>query len=335
MLSARQKKDGEAPPELPAYVLASKKAAQDVNSHVAAVAAMDFLEPAIYGKDPPKPTAPSLARTNTRGSMIGIETPKCGACAKSVYKMEEIIAIGRSWHNACFCCSGNVGDGCKRKLVRDNYVEHKETPYCKPCYDKLFRSWVKETKAANTSALEGMLVNKRASARLIAKTFDLNAAAAAEGLATSTAALSVADAQGDQSPLHETVASRVLASNATATKENLFRASTVPDAPHTVKPSQNPYTVGKTTAFNGANKCVRCAKTVYKMEEVIAVGQVWHSACFTCGGLNADGCNKTLTRDKYVDHNAQPYCNSCFSKQFRTKGFGIGTELNTSYGEKK
>lgn len=42
---------------------------------------------------------------------------------------------------------------------------------------------------------------------------------------------------------------------------------------------------GKTTAFSGANKCVKCDKTVYKMEEIIAVGHVWHNSCFTCGKL--------------------------------------------------
>ena len=39
---------------------------------------------------------------------------------------------------------------------------------------------------------------------------------------------------------------------------------------------------------NTAPKCSVCQKTVYKMEEVSAVGRIWHSNCFTCGGGKAD-----------------------------------------------
>ena len=65
---------------------------------------------------------------------------------------------------------------------------------------------------------------------------------------------------------------------------------------------------------------------------MIAVGQIWHNDCFTCGGKNDDGCKRVLKRDGYLDHDSQPYCNSCFSKLFRTKGFGYGNTLNTDYG---
>jgi hypothetical protein len=70
------------------------------------------------------------------------------------------------------------------------------------------------------------------------------------------------------------------------------------------------------------------------MEEMIAVGRVWHALCFTCGGTSKTdpGCGKTLKRDGYVDHDNQPYCNACYSKQFRPKGFGYGGALNTDYG---
>ncbi len=39
---------------------------------------------------------------------------------------------------------------------------------------------------------------------------------------------------------------------------------------------------------NAGPKCTVCQKTVYKMEEVGAVGRIWHSNCFTCGGGKAD-----------------------------------------------
>jgi hypothetical protein len=68
------------------------------------------------------------------------------------------------------------------------------------------------------------------------------------------------------------------------------------------------------------------------MEEIIAVGRVWHNSCFVCSGTKGDGCKRTLTRDNYLDHENQPYCQACYSKLFKPKGFGYGNTLNTDYG---
>ncbi len=70
------------------------------------------------------------------------------------------------------------------------------------------------------------------------------------------------------------------------------------------------------------------------MEEMIAVGRVWHALCFTCGGTSKTdiGCNKVLKRDGYLDHDNQPFCNACYAKHFKPKGFGYGNTLNTDYG---
>jgi hypothetical protein len=65
------------------------------------------------------------------------------------------------------------------------------------------------------------------------------------------------------------------------------------------------------------------------MEEMLAIGKLWHKNCFTCGGVNSDGCKKTLSRDGYVDHDQEPYCNACYSRLFRPKGFSISSGLNT------
>lgn len=70
----------------------------------------------------------------------------------------------------------------------------------------------------------------------------------------------------------------------------------------------------------GVNKCFICARTVYKMEEVIAAGQCWHLGCFNCGGNNTDGCNKRLRRDGYTVHNTQPYCPACSTKLSKLEG---------------
>ena len=50
------------------------------------------------------------------------------------------------------------------------------------------------------------------------------------------------------------------------------------------------------------------------------------------GGSKKDGCGRVLTRDKYVDHDNEPYCSACYSKLFRPKGFGFGNTLSTDYG---
>lgn len=68
------------------------------------------------------------------------------------------------------------------------------------------------------------------------------------------------------------------------------------------------------------------------MEEVIALKQTWHKLCFKCGIKSNNGCNRTLTLDKYLEHNMEPYCNNCYGSLFRPKGYGISTNVQTDYG---
>lgn len=44
------------------------------------------------------------------------------------------------------------------------------------------------------------------------------------------------------------------------------------------------------------SKCPRCTKTVYMAEEVAAVGNKWHKACFKCAS-----CNKSLDSTTVAD----------------------------------
>jgi len=60
------------------------------------------------------------------------------------------------------------------------------------------------------------------------------------------------------------------------------------------------------------------------MEEMVFEGASWHKSCFRCGGTAGNGCNRTLNRDNYVDHDHQPYCNNCYTKLYKPKGFGVG-----------
>lgn len=57
----------------------------------------------------------------------------CPRCSKNVYFAEEKIALGKSFHKACFLCAN-----CKRSLDSTNCAEHDEEMYCKSCYGRLF-----------------------------------------------------------------------------------------------------------------------------------------------------------------------------------------------------
>jgi hypothetical protein len=46
--------------------------------------------------------------------------------------------LGLSLPQACFKCAG-----CERTLNAGSYVDHELEPYCKSCYDKLFRPKVR------------------------------------------------------------------------------------------------------------------------------------------------------------------------------------------------
>jgi hypothetical protein len=91
------------------------------------------------------------------------------------------------------------------------------------------------------------------------------------------------------------------------------------------------------TASTGSNKCPICAKSVYKMEEILALSRTWHKTCFCCGAGSADsnGCGRTLTRDGYSDHDNVPYCNACYGRLYRPKGVGYGNSLNTEEGSRQ
>ncbi|XP_014669935.1 PREDICTED: cysteine and glycine-rich protein 1-like [Priapulus caudatus] len=58
--------------------------------------------------------------------------PKCPKCDKEVYFAEQKLALGKTWHKACFRC-----ENCSRGLDA-NHTEHADNVYCRNCYGKLF-----------------------------------------------------------------------------------------------------------------------------------------------------------------------------------------------------
>ncbi|XP_071809650.1 cysteine and glycine-rich protein 1-like [Asterias amurensis] len=59
--------------------------------------------------------------------------PKCGACGKSVYFAEEVVAAGSKWHKACFKCSD-----CSKPLDSTTVKDHDGKLYCASCHGKQF-----------------------------------------------------------------------------------------------------------------------------------------------------------------------------------------------------
>ena len=45
------------------------------------------------------------------------------------------------------------------------------------------------------------------------------------------------------------------------------------------------------------------------------------------------GCKRVLRRDGYVDHDCDPFCQACYSRLFKPKGYGFGAStFSTDYG---
>src|SRR5690242_16373416 len=61
--------------------------------------------------------------------------------------------------------------------------------------------------------------------------------------------------------------------------------------------------------------CVSCEKTVYKVEELVADGKVFHKACFRCSK-----CTNVISLGKYASMEGVFFCKPCFKKNFFTKG---------------
>ncbi|KRY78882.1 LIM and SH3 domain protein F42H10.3, partial [Trichinella pseudospiralis] len=59
------------------------------------------------------------------------------------------------------------------------------------------------------------------------------------------------------------------------------------------------------------SKCARpdCGKTVYPMEELKCLDQVWHKQCFRC-----TACGMVLTMKNYKGYEKQPYCEAHYPK---------------------
>lgn len=196
---------------------------------------------------------------------------KCYVCDKTVYKTEEVIAVGHTWHDKCFTCGGKAGEGgCGRVLRRDGYVDHSGEPYCQACYNKLYRP-KGFSVSANINTDYGTSGSPAPAPASVPAPPARPAAPPAAPPVAEVRNLSLAPSSA---PARPTPPAKSPSAHLTANTANTLASAVAP------------------SGLGGGSKCSICTKTVYKMEEVLALGRIWHNSCFTCGGINGDGCQK-------------------------------------------
>ncbi len=88
----------------------------------------------------------------------------------------------------------------------------------------------------------------------------------------------------------------------------------------TVQPSNLKQTHYSTTRFNNqVEKCARCLKSVYAVEEVKTSNKSFHKSCLRC-----NSCNKLLEVNTLTEHENSIYCKNCYGRNFGLKGIGAG-----------
>ncbi|KAJ7588073.1 hypothetical protein C8J56DRAFT_940840 [Mycena floridula] len=68
--------------------------------------------------------------------------------------------------------------------------------------------------------------------------------------------------------------------------------------------------------FGGSSlKCPKCDSAIYAVEQVIGPGnKYYHKNCLCCVT-----CNKRVETFSLLEHDEQPYCKTCHSKQFGSR----------------
>ena len=70
-----------------------------------------------------------------RPTNIKLTEKRCPKCNLNVYKAEEVVMGGTSWHQLCFRCNQ-----CSKSLRPNNAKNEKGLPYCEACYRYTFIS---------------------------------------------------------------------------------------------------------------------------------------------------------------------------------------------------
>lgn len=199
------------------------------------------------------------------------------------------------------------------QLTLDGYSERQGEPYCKSCYGKLFGPKGFIGGSANFNSYIDSTTSQQSESAIPPPppprqvvTNDWSAAS------SEVPALSPQNSG-------RIVNDRNLRAFDSDTSQGVFATEGMVSA-----------TRGKFVA-TPSNKCAKCTKSVPMPEERRACDLYWHIDCFTCGGLQTNGCKKKLTLDGYTSRGSDPYCRACYNRLFGAKGFVGGSATINTY----
>lgn len=196
--------------------------------------------------------------------------------------------------NFIFMVGGTAEDGCQKKLNLDGYTDHANEPYCNGCYRKLFGPKVylggsATLQSDTTVAGEDVIKNDRFFKVSAVDPYLLNPLGELARIKAEEEAKIAAEKEA---------AAAALEAAAKAAAEAKAKKVTTPTTP-------------KATI---ATTCAKCSGNVSMGDRRTGCSKLWHTDCFTCGGVTPDGCGKRLAADQFMSLNANPFCKACYAK---------------------
>jgi len=279
-----------------------------------------------------------------------MSSSKCAKCDKTVYALEAINALNKTFHKTCFRCKH-----CDNVISLKSFSAIEGEPYCKPHYLALFKSrgtYSGITGGASTSS------GYNASAGFKGMTEVINnvgkpAPQPLKKVETVDKSVPVIEQdvvikKVDRTPFIEEVKAEHELKPATTVdkstpvieqdvviklvdrKKFLTEVATGPEQglekPTAVTDRSSPSNSFR-AATPPANPCARCGKNVYPMEKLVACNKIYHNACFKC-----KHCDGKLSLKGFATIENEPYCKPHYLSLFKSKGNYAGI---TGSGEGK
>ncbi len=243
---------------------------------------------------------------------------KCAKCNENVYSREEIKYSNKKFHRSCFRCHN-----CNNTLQMNRLTEHGKYLYCQNCYEKKFgnKKYANTDKSSEVTeridVIEEDMFDTQSESNFRRKTisnFEPSVNIAETYALKNRRKLTIA---GENSPNeYRSIKSMLkpLKNDATNIKSNskVDMKQSQP-GPAWSKDMLKPFKIVK----RETEKCVKCAKPVYKIEEVKANDKIYHKICLKCYE-----CNKTLDGTKVIEHAKATYCQKCYTK-IMTKNYKV------------
>jgi hypothetical protein len=261
---------------------------------------------------------------------------KCAKCEKTVYSLEAVNALNKTFHKSCFRCKH-----CDSVISLKSFAAIEGEPYCKPHYLALFKS--KGTYAAITGAGGA---SKSSSYNASAGFKGMNEVIGNVGKPSNTPLkkaetvdksvpvieVDVVIKKYDRTPLLEEVKSEHELKHAETEDKSapviepvqikkLDRSKFLNDVKKGPEPpleKPNAVTDRSTPVVKistGQEKCAKCEKTVYPIEKLVACNKVYHNACFRC-----KHCDGKLSLKGFATIEGEPYCKPHYLSLFKSKG---------------